>query len=270
MRVSVFLASSVLTLVPAVANAAPTQQACVQAYEETQTSMRRGRLLSARDTLVTCLDQACAPVLRSDCADWLKQIEARMPSVVVECIADGTPVRDVRLFVDGEARESGIDGRALDLDPGNHVFRIEAANSPPVAVEQVIREGKKLQLVRIELPSRQPKKALVPIAAVPERPASSGEPRRPVPWTVYATAGVGIAAAAGFTFFAISGASSKSDLEPCKPECSSSEISDVRTRFIAADVLLGVSVLAFGAATYLFFTRPTVSAPARSAAVVTF
>ena len=260
MRVSALL-SCLVVLMPSVASAAPSMRTCIDAYEATQTAMRRGQLLRARDSLATCLDGACAQSLRLDCAEWLKDVEARTPSVVVECVSDGVSVRDVRLMVDGVVRESGIDGRAIELDPGSHVFRIEPRDAAPVVTETMVREGEKLKVIRIELPSRRTK------PAPPSPPATRTEQRRPVPWTVYAGAGVGAVAAAGFTFFAAWGTSGKSDLEACKPECSASSISDVQTRFVVADVFLGVSLLALGTAGVLFLTRPTVSSPGKSAVV---
>lgn len=270
MRAFVF---SLLTfvVVPTVASAAPSTRACAAAYEETQLAMRRSRLLHARETLHTCLDQACPKALRLDCGEWLKEVEARTPSVVVECVADGASVRDARLFVDDVLHAGGVDGKAMELDPGPHVFRVEAPHSPPVSVTAVIREGDKLRVVRLEVPARtepgpasRGESTLAATAAAPAPRTEALVPRRPVPWPVFALAGVGAAAGAGFAYFAVSGAAGKSDLYLCKPGCSEAQISDVRTDFLVADVFLGVTVIAVGAAAYLFFTRPTVLVPHRS------
>jgi hypothetical protein len=255
------ISGAAAVLAPALAEAAPTRQACVSAYEETQTAMRRSRLLAARAALQTCLDEACPSVLRSDCAGWLKEVEARTPSVVVECSADGALVRDVRLFVDGTLHEGGSDGKAMDVDPGTHSFRVEPPGSAPVSAEVLVREGEKLKVVRLELPGTRDKVAKDPTPGSEKdggRPPVPSGGQRPVPWPVYASAGIGIAAAAGFAVFALSGTAGKKDLEPCKPDCSASQISDVRKQFITADVFLGLSVIALGTAGYLFFTRPTV------------
>jgi len=269
MRAFVFSLST-LVVIPTVASAAPSTRECAAAYEETQLAMRRSRLLHARETLHTCLDEACPKALRSDCSEWLKEVEARTPSVVVEWVAEAASVRDARLFVDDVLQAGGVDGKAIAVDPGPHVFRIEAPHAPPVSVTTVIREGDKLRVVRLEPPTRSP--------AEPAPRAESSEaatvpdvaqrkevlvPRRPVPWPVFALAGVGVATGAAFTYFAVSGASGKSDLYRCKPECPEAQISDVRTDFLVADVFLGVTVVALGAAAYLLFTRPTVLVPDR-------
>jgi hypothetical protein len=257
MRASALLSCLCLwALAPRVAKASPSTQACVDAYEATQTAMRRGKLLHAREALATCLDGACAQVLRSDCAEWLKDVEARTPSVVVECVSDGVSVRGVGLSVDGVVRATGIDGRAIEVDPGRHVFTVEPRSGAPIVTEVIVSEGEKLKVIRVELPSRMPQGA-PPQPAI--RLATRSEPRRPVRWTVYAATGVGALAATGFTFFAAWGASGKGELDACRPDCSASSIDDVRRRFVAADIFLGVSVIALGTAGILFLTRPSVS-----------
>jgi hypothetical protein len=257
--VSTLVVAAALSVGPA--DAAPNRQQCLAAYEDAQLSMRRGRLMHARDPLGTCLEQVCPASLRTDCADWLKEVEARTPSVVIECVQDGASVRDVKLSVDGAAHPSGIDGHALDLDPGNHVFKVEPKDGPPIVIETLIKEGEKLKPIRFELPSKLPKKDSSSSSTTTLPPQ---EMERPVPWTVFAAGGVGALALGGFTVFAIMGSSAKSDLEPCKPDCSESQISDVRSRFITADVFLVVTALALGAATVLYLTRPSVASTTRA------
>ena len=70
------------------------------------------------------------------------------------------------------------------------------------------------------------------------------------------------AAAASFAYFAITGHSSFNQLEQCKPNCSRSDVRDVRTKYLMADVSLGVSVVALAAAGYLLLR----SAPERPVA----
>lgn len=238
------------------AEAAPKREQCVAAYEETQIAMRRSRLLDARQPLQTCLDQACPTMLRTDCATWLKEVEARIPSVVVELVAEDVNAKAAQLFVDGKLWEPGIDGKAMELDPGNHSFRVDV-DGRSASVDVFAREGEKLKVVRVEIPSKAgsqptPKPPNV-VPDQPQRPQS-----RPVPWTVVAAGALGLAAAGVFTGFAVVGMSGKGDLEPCKPDCSAAQIDSVRTKFIIADVSLGVSVVALAAATYLFIARPSV------------
>jgi hypothetical protein len=258
-----WLSPALVLVCSAPARAAPTRQQCVSAYEDVQVAMRRSRLLAAKAGLQTCLDEACPAMLRGDCAGWLKEVESRTPTVVVECVADGAPVRDARLFVDGAVREAGVDGKAMELDPGSHTFRVEAASGAQASADALLREGEKLKVVRIDLTPQhaKPPPGRDGVVVGPPPPSFDQQQRRPVPWSVYALGGLGLAAAAGFTTFAILGSAGKSDLEPCKPDCTQDQIDGVRQKFIVADVFLGVSVLSFLAAGYIYLTRPTVSVP---------
>jgi hypothetical protein len=229
----------------------PDRDACVAAYQAAQVSMRRASLRSARAELQVCLSDSCAGALRSDCAQWLNEVEARLPGVVLVCEGpDGRGRADARVEVDGAPFADRLEGKSLAIDPGEHTFRFELPGEAPLDVRFVVNEGDKLQRVVGRFPR----------AARPEPgPVAPAPARRPVPWTVYALGGIGVVAAGGFTYAGIAGLSGKSDLESCKPECSSSSISAVHTKFVVADVLLGVSVVSLAAATYLYLTRGTAS-----------
>ena len=240
-------------VVPRVAEAAPNQKACVASYEESQTQMRRSHLHEARASLQTCLDEACPSTLRADCAGWLKEVETRTPSVVVEVVQDGATVKDAKLAIDGKPQL--IDGRAIEIDPGAHAFKVDAPTGTASA-DTMLREGEKLRVVRLELPATK-KPEPPPTAAVVPAPAPSY--KRPTPWTVWATGGVGVVSLGVFGAFAATGKSDEHGLEPCKPSCTQSQIDHVHGKYVAADVFLGIGVVALGAATVLYFTRPRIT-----------
>jgi hypothetical protein len=72
---------------------------------------------------------------------------------------------------------------------------------------------------------------------------------------VFVAAGASALALGGFVFFAVDGKDAEHGLDACSPRCSDDAVSDVRMRYIAADVLLGTSIVALGLAAYLFFSR---------------
>lgn len=239
---------------PRAAGAAPPDRAaCVAAYEGAQTSMRRGSLKAAREQLGVCLDDACSRVLRTDCAKWLDEVEARLPKVVLGCEGpDGAARSDARVTVDGQPFAERVEGKAIEIDPGEHVFRFELPGEAPLEVRALVHEGDKLQRVVGRFPRAAGAGGSGGAAG---GDASSAAGARPVPWTVYALGSLGIAAAGGFAGFGLAGLSGKDDLEACKPDCASSEISSVRTKFIVADVFMVVSVASLLGATYLYLTR---------------
>lgn len=249
----------VLATSPTALAAPPDRQACFTAYEQAQGLMRRSRLRAAREAATSCLADSCPTALRADCSQWLKDIEGRMPSVVVACQrADGGSVDDARVLLDGQPWKEHLDGLATEADPGEHILRVERKGRLPTEVRVVVREGEKAQRLVVELPG-DPPAALQPTPAPALAPAEAG-----MPASFYVFAGLGAVALGGFTFFAVTGQAKEHELDACSPRCSDAAVDPVRARFIAADVFLGVSVLALGAAAYVFFSHTRSSSPARS------
>lgn len=209
--------------------------ACVSAYEGAQVAMKHAELQKAHSELAICISDVCPQALRSDCASWLKEVEAREPTVVFSYVdAMGKSKRDVRVLVGGVPVLSELDGRGHAIDPGVAVVTFEPQGGKASEVRVLVREGQKLQLVEYREPSR-----LSPIGTGP-KDAARAEPNR-VPFYVgLSVLGVGLA---GFGAFGAWGLSGKSGLESCKPFCTQDEASGVRTRFIVADVSLAIAAV---------------------------
>jgi len=77
----------------------------------------------------------------------------------------------------------------------------------------------------------------------------------------YVLAGTGLATLASFTYFALRGRAQESDLESrCAPNCGRDEADAMQSKYLAADVSLGLAAVSLGAATYVYLSRPAVSA----------
>lgn len=237
----------------------PSKEQCVNAYQGAQVDLKQSALGSAREKIAICLASSCPRVLQTDCADWLKNIDARQPSVVLSFQGkDGTPMTGVTATLDGKPFAGKTDGRAVDVDPGEHTFTFAPPGEAKVDVRVIVREGEKSQKVD----------AISKLYVAPKPPPGSGplasqqqpvRTERPVPWQVYALGGVGLAGVGSFAGFGISGTRGKADLDKCKPACAEDDVSSVRTRFIVADISLAVSIVAVAAATVFFVTRPEVA-----------
>jgi hypothetical protein len=80
--------------------------------------------------------------------------------------------------------------------------------------------------------------------------------------------GVGIAALGSFTYFALSGKAEERKLRRCAPDCEPDDVTPMRTRYLVADVSLGVAALSLGAAGYLLlFTGSDADGETRAAGV---
>lgn len=236
--------------------AAPTKAQCVAAYQGAQIDLKASALASAREKLGVCLSASCSKALHADCAEWLRDVERRQPSVVLSFKGkDGTMRAGVPATLDGRPLEGSTDGRSVEVDPGEHVFVLAPPGEPEVTVRTLVREGEKAQ--RVDAVS----KLFAPPAVAPEPPRAAS---RPIPWTVYAAGGLSLVALGAAAGFGISGVSSRADLDACKPRCPVDDVSSVRTRFTVADVSLVVALLAAGATTVLYLTRP--EEPSRTSA----
>jgi hypothetical protein len=140
-----------LVLVAKLAHADPpragaTKQACADAYTKAQTQRDAHKLLDARTNLRICAQAACPAFIVKDCADWMKDTEARIPGVVFSATdVRGNPMTDVRVSMDGRQVATSLDGEALSVDPGSHTFTFEAKDGTTVERPYVVLEGQKTQ-----------------------------------------------------------------------------------------------------------------------------
>jgi hypothetical protein len=240
---------------------------CPGAAEKTQRLRSEGKLREAREQAVLCARAQCPGVIRRDCEPWLSEIDAALPTIVVGAKDGGKDVIDVKVSIDGAQVATVLDGKAIAINPGAHTLKYERDGSATVEEKVVIREGEKARQVTVVFPSKiaakdEPKKNLYD-RGVDDKQAGGSI----VPGVI-----VGVIGAAGigsFFFFHLSAKSDIDDLRArCAPRCAESEVSDVNTKIIIADISLGAGVVALGIATYLIIARPSAPKNAGQAGVV--
>lgn len=240
------------TLVAAPARADPVD-ACLRAADEAQVLRDRGKLQRARESLLTCSRSACPRLVRADCAGWLADVDARLPSVVLAAQdPQGRDAASVKVTVDGVALDEGISGRSLPLDPGAHRFVFERAGAPALEQAVVLREGERRRLVSVRFPA--PDGGAAPAPPPPGRGALAA---------AITLGGVTLAGGGVFAGLALG---AKRDFDhlrtTCAPRCPPALVAPVRTKEIAADVALGVGVGAAVAAVVILVLRPREGTPA--------
>ena len=227
---------------------------CVAAYEATQTLRKEGTLIEAREKALFCAQDGCPNVLRDDCTAWVSDIEKSIPSIVLN-VTDGAgkDIVDVRVSIDGKVVKQKLDGKSIALDPGSHALHLESTGFSAVDQDVVAREGEKNRTILVKLGDAVPEGGDDVAAAVSERPT---------PASVYVFGVVGIVGLGAFTAFALSGNAKKSDLDAqnCKPSCAQSDVDVIKSKYLLADLSLGVGVVALGVATVLYLTRSEVPA----------
>jgi hypothetical protein len=227
---------------------ADEREQCANAADQAQQLRDEGKYRRAREQLLVCARDLCPAPIKRDCLEWLTQVESVAPTVVLSA-KDGTKdLSDVKVSVDGAALSEHLDGKPIQLDLGKHTIKFEYAGQ--TREETVIlgagQKFRSVSVVFISAPATPP--------AAP--PADGGGRGSLVPALV--VGGIGVVAIGTFAFFGLTGNSAVSDLKKCKPNCTTSEVSETRTKLIIADISLGVGVVALGVATYLLVTRPRV------------
>jgi hypothetical protein len=242
------------------------KEACATAYEKAQVERKGHRLVAARAALTYCAQKGCPAIARHDCATWLTEVDAVLPSVVFEIQQDGKLVRDVRVSVDGSVVfEKVEDGAALPLDPGAHVFKFERAGSRTGVQELMIVQGTKNRLVSITLESDTSTPASrTPPASSTSTKSNETRDRAPtteptpsgIPVLGLVFGGIAIAGLAGFAGFGFTGVAEENKLRrECAPFCSVENIDYVDRMYLLADISLGVGIVAAGLSTWFFLSR---------------
>ena len=255
---SIFLAmaAGLVASSPGAARADQTD-ACIEASVRGQELRDQGKLVAAREQLLVCGVQSCPRLLQKECSEWLADVEARTPSIVIGAIdAEGHDTADVKVTLDGAPFLARLDGQAQPIDPGAHRLTFEHAGSAVLEQQLILREGERRRVVTVRLPplaSSAPRAA--PAAPLPAAPVAAAGPAR----TVAAFGLGGLAVAAGVTF-AVLGFGARGDADhlrtTCAPACDPGDVDAVRAKQIGANVALGAGVLAAGAAAVLVFTWP--------------
>jgi len=244
------------------AAAADDARACVAAADQAQQLRDEGKLKDARQQMLVCARDTCPAGVRKDCSGWLSALDASLPSIVVS--AEDASRRDliqVRVLLDGKPLLSSLDGRAIPIDPGPHTLRFEAEGQTPIDQTVLIREGEQRRSISVRFPppgapGASATAANPPDAAPPESPRPPSPSRVPV--AAITVGAVGLVALGSFAFFGITGKNDLANLHATcgvTHTCAQSDVDATRTRLIVADVSLGVSVVAIGVATVLFFTQ---------------
>ena len=228
-----------------------TKQECIDSYSRAQDFRKVGELRRARQELLVCASSSCALALRTDCAQWLSEVERLIPSIVLGATdAEGHDLVDVTVRFDGTTLTEHLDGRPVDLDPGEHVLRFTVRGRPPVEQRLVIREGEKARSV---------------VATISVDGGSAKTLSRPASnvalwstWVFGVASVVGVATAVG------AGAVGLSTWNRCHlGGCTSADQTRVDDLWLAADIGASVAVVGAVLAAYSFFARDRSKVSAR-------
>ncbi len=238
------------------ARASDSTDQCLQAYETGQRLRHGGDLVGAADELRVCGGPACPVRMQGDCQRWLDDVERATPAVVFRVRGSkGDLLADVRVSIDG-APARRLDGRALLMNPGEHVIVFECGGYEALHTPVFVTEGEKLEPREVTL---RPNLSSLNGGDVPpadegvtsSEPATGPEASRSLGWPL-ALGAVGLTGAAGFVFFGVRAQNGEADLERCTPNCTQASVDDVKSDYLYSNISLGVGLAALlGAGVWL-------------------
>jgi hypothetical protein len=249
-----------VALVPRFAGA-DEKSDCLDAHGEAQLLRRNGRIGAARARLVACSVAGCPALVSRDCTAWLSELDAEQPTVILAAHDDlGRDVGILRVTLDGQPFATKLDGRPIDVDPGSHVVRGQFPDGRAVELTVVVRATEKDRVIRLDLPRRAERPPPPPPPPPPPQPPAAEGP----PVFTFVIGGIGVVGLASFAYFGLTGRFQESRLASrCAPNCSEDDLNGVRRSYLAADISLGVAIVAIGAATWFALTARQGPRPAR-------
>jgi hypothetical protein len=232
---------------PTSSTSSASSEQCAAAYEQAQEQRKSGRLVEARATLRLCARDECPGFIHDDCLTWHGEVASELPTLVFSATSGGRDLVDVRVATSDRVLATRLEGQVIELDPGEYELTFSATGSEPRPLQLVVARGEKNRLVRVELTELTP----------PGPDVALAPPRADRSLTVPALfAGVGLAGLGGFVALGAWGRSSESRLaDTCSPGCNADDVGSVRTKYVLADVSLGVGVAGLALAAYTFFSQ---------------
>ena len=276
---SMLLVGSSALLLSAQASAEEGPAQCLQAYEDGQMLRRQGNLLSASQKLLACAGPACPVRMQRDCQRWWDEVQRSLPTVVFRVRgADRASLPGASIAIDGAAAQP-LDGRALQMNPGQHLVVFEHPGYAPLRTPVFITEGEKLEPHDVTLTALSGAGPLQP-SPLPRLPMDAVPPnaRAQRSWTgPIAAGGVAALGGVGLAYFGSSAKSGEQALDRCTPDCSQGSVDSVKRDYLMANLSLGIGVAALVSAGLMLLlddrgTSSTnsgsgASAPATSAAL---
>jgi hypothetical protein len=231
---------------------------CANSFENAQVFRKKGQFSASRKELSVCM-RDCPGEIQRQCRQWFDDLDAVMPSIIIQAQANGNEQSDVKVQMDGKALADKLDGKAISMDPGQHVFTFTTSGYPPVTKSIILHEGEQLRVMNVafERPEDAAESPSAP-AASPDTVASHAT-SRPVPPLIYVLGGVAVVGGIGFAALGITADNERSKFEiTCSPRCPYDDVRALHSKLIMADVSLGVGIAALTAGAIVWFTRPAV------------
>ncbi len=240
-------------------------QACIEAHTSGQRASKAGHLRLASQLFTRCgADETCPEFIRRECMDFLDVAKKALPTVILSVLDEnGNDISNVKVLSDDEVLSDSLNGRAVDVDPGQHHLKFLLPSGEELSTDVIVREAEKDRLVQVKVtkaPVVRPLEATPEAAplATPAAATTTTAPSRSGPSAAaWITGAVAVAALATGASLGMVGKGKQNELDECKPDCPSSKratYDNTKTLYLGADISFGVAAVAAGFATWLFLS----------------
>ncbi len=180
---------------------------------------------------------------------------------------NGEDIHHARVLMDGQILTGALDGWAVTVPPGEHVFEFAAAGYVSEEHTVTIHAGVVAELLTVSLApvelaydytlTTPPVIKRLPIDVLANNYAAPAESPSD-PWMVtYVAGGTSLVALAVGTALGVAASNQISSLrQTCAPSCSDSEVSSASAKMTGADVAFGVAIVSGTVAVVWAITHP--------------
>lgn len=232
-------------------SASEKKRACIASHANAQRARLRGEIQQARSALKFCAAPECPELIRSECNGWLEGLQTPAPSVVFAAKdARGNAMTRVRVQSGDRVLVHSLTGTATVVEPGLHELQFRSSDGRIQRIRLTIPVSAQEQLVEVTF-ADPPEADLLTTRGLP------AEPKHGLPRESWVLGGVSVGALISASYFGVTGLSLQRDLEQsCAPRCAQADVDSMQRRYLAADISLGLSLLAAAGAIWLALDPP--------------
>jgi len=242
---------------------------CLEATEQGQKLRAAHRLVEARPQFLACARPQCPSIIQQECGAWLAELDKSLPTAVITAKdGGGGDLLDVTVTVDGQPLVTKLDGDAVPVNPGRHVFHFALPDGTQLDKATVIKEGEKNQGIAVVLGKGKRHPTAPPVGTAPattsellaaESPPEPPHTVAPVKIAGFVVGGVGVVGlAVGAVFGALAIGDNNNAHCNAQKQCLAGPLSAANSAATASDVglIAGGVLVATGGALVLFGPKP--------------
>jgi len=207
---------------PSAVAAKTDARACTAAHDSAVTLRTGKHLREARQQLALCAAASCSTDVRKECARLSADVDAAIPTIIFTARdASGHDVKAVEVDMDGQALADSLDGSALEVDPGVHVFTFTADSWAPVTLKLDIGAGEKRRAEPVTMTKVLREVVVAPPPPAEVHPPPPSSPPAKTDTVGIITGGLGFAGFAGMILGGVYGMLAITSRDQQKADCSS-------------------------------------------------